>query len=237
VVPELDGETLVLDAEATRHLRRSLRARPGDRIPVSDGRGTVAEAEVRGYRAARAEVRVGGRRRVAAPERRFWLAARAAAGRFDWLLEKAVELGAAGVWPLAGRPTPGPERRARWVRLVRAAGQQCLTAWLPDVAPASPLSHIVARAGAKPWGVLVVADPEGKAAGEVRAGDLPAGDHLLVVGPPEGFTAAERALLAGAGNALRLAFGPRRLRAETAALAALVWANGLGSGPGARGQG
>lgn len=230
VVGDLESDHLRLGPEVARHLRKSLRAAIGDRVPVTDGRGTRAEAEIRAWVRDGAEVAVGARRQIPAPVRRFWIAARAAGSRFEWLLEKAVELGASGVWPLEARG-PGRERGERWLRLVRAAGEQCLTAWLPSLESPAPLGDVLARAGREPWGSVVLADPGGTPAGEVSAERLPAGDHLLLVGPPEGFSPAERGLLAARPGLLRLAFGPRRLRAETAGLAALIWANALGPGP------
>lgn len=165
------------------------------------------------------------RARVEPPALRLWLCAEAEGSRADWLVEKAVELGA---WAYCPLEPADRGRRARWERLARAALKQSLGAWalrLPgdDGTPALEQARAGTFAGA--WvGLPGGADPRTQA--------LPAqGDWLLVSGPPEGFAGAAEAAWQGLPGAQAIDLGPRRLRAETAALALLVAAC-LGSRPG-----
>ncbi len=199
-------------------------------MPITDGRGTRGEAEILRWHRDAVELALRDRSSVARPERRFWLATRAVGARFDWLLEKAVELGAWGILPLAASRGDGRSRRARWERLIRAAAEQCMTAWVPTVADPAPLDEILNPQEEHRWRAILVADAGGRPAGEVPAARLPAGDLLLLVGPPEGLSPSRRADLEARAEVIFLALGARRLRSETAALAALVWATAL-AGP------
>lgn len=230
VLADLEAERLRVAGAEGIHLVRSLRARVGDLYPATDGRGMRARLRVVEVDRAGAEVEVVARQSVPRPARRWWLATGAAGARFDWLVEKAVELGAWGVLPL-GRPAASPARRARWDRLARAALGQCLGSWLPEIREPGPLAGVLGAggAGARGWAAVCVADRDGVPAAGVAPQSLPEGDLLLAVGPPEGFSPAEEALLRAAPGLLRLSLGPRRLRSETAALVGLSWA-ALGEG-------
>jgi 16S rRNA (uracil1498-N3)-methyltransferase len=231
VLPDLGADVVQVAGAEGKHLVRSLRAAPGESCWATDGRGTRARLEILEVGKGGAAARVAERQCVPQPQRRWWLAAAAAEGRFDWLVEKATELGAWGVAALERGGAAG-RRVERWERLARAALGQCLGAYVPRiVGPVGLASLVAAVPGSKtPWAGICVADPGGEAAGELRAGSLAAGDQLLLVGPPEGFAAPELELLQGLKGLRVLRFGPLRLRSETAALAALVWAR-LGEGP------
>ena len=223
VVPSLESERLRLDATARRHLRQSIRARPGDRLPATDGRGGRGELEILAWAESGVEVRTRLLAREDPPSRRLWLATRAADSRFDWLVEKAVELGAWGLLPLAAPAAKGAgrqDRRRRWQRLATAAVEQCGRAWLPVLEAPRPLAEILS-AEPPTFTSVTLADPEGGAAAEALGVRLP-GDHLLLVGPPEGLSAAEHRALEGAPHFGRVGLGPLRLRSETAALALLA---------------
>ena len=136
---------------------------------------------------------------------------------FDWAVEKATELGATAIIPVLCERVQGGklERRVeRWQRLASAAVAQCGRSRAPRVADPLPLASLLDRA----QGVRVVADPV------LPAPELPGPDKdgvTVLVGPEGGFTEAELASLRAAGF-VGLRLGPRILRAETAAVAALA---------------
>jgi 16S rRNA (uracil1498-N3)-methyltransferase len=223
VVEDLLPDSILVSGNEARHLLRSLRGRVGDRLLATDGRGVTAELEIVAADREGARLAVVTRTHHDPPARRWWLATRAAGARFDWLVEKAVELGAWGLLPLAAGDGDA-RRRDRWQRLADAALGQCRGAWAMSVVEARPLPEILAAPPAEGWGAVVWADPAGEPAGLVDPSELPGGDLLLVVGPPEGFSAGLRAELERFPESRAIALGNRRLRSETAALAGLVWA-------------
>lgn len=211
----LADDALPVASDEARHLVKSLRLRPGETFVATDGEGTVAEVVAESIDRRGVVGRVVKRVRVAPPGLRLWLCADANGSRADWLVEKAVELGAWAFCPL-GPADPG--RRARWERLARAALKQSLGAWalrLPAAGEAAweraaRLSFVGAWLG-RPGGADPLAQPL-----------PPQGDWLLVSGPPGGFTPDEEAAWGSLPGLLAVDLGPHRLRAETAALALLV---------------
>jgi 16S rRNA (uracil1498-N3)-methyltransferase len=147
--------------------------------------------------------------------------------RHDLVVQKATELGVRRIVTLLCKrcvPALGQQRAERrlerWQRIARAAAQQCRRPDLPEVTPPLPLREAVAQDGndcrlmlyegmAPPLRSLL--DERLKVTRNVS----------LVVGPEGGLDAAELELLRGAGF-LPVSLGPRVLRAETAALAALA---------------
>jgi 16S rRNA (uracil1498-N3)-methyltransferase len=146
--------------------------------------------------------------------------------RMDWLVEKATELGAAAIQPLATERgvlklegERASRRQARWQGIAVAACEQCGRNRVPTVhAPlALPqwLGALGARADQRRW-ILSLAP----AAQRLCVSDPDVAPVALLSGPEGGLTPAEEAAALAAGF-LPVTLGPRVLRAETAALAAL----------------
>lgn len=234
--PELTETTRELDLPeaAAHHAARTLRLAVGDGVALFDGRG----GEARGVIAAitRRGVRVGGLAwlgRDGEPGLRIVLAqALCAQEKMDWIVQKAAELGAAAIQPLAAERSVArlsPERahkRARhWDGVAAAACEQCGRNRLPEILPLQPLGAWLGGLDAADAGKARLAflpdarDPLAKA-------PAPGSRLTLLVGPEGGFTEAELAHARRAGFApVRL--GPRVLRTETAAIAALAAAQTL----------
>jgi len=217
------GEVALPEA-ALRHLR-VLRLRPGAALVLFDGRGGQW----------RAELLPGGRARLLehqplereAPLPVHLAQAPGRGERMDWALQKAVELGAAGIQPVwTARSTPPLEgqrlaRRLRhWRAVVAAACEQCGRNRLPEVAPPLPLERWLAGLGPPAAGELRLALSPG---GGLRLRELsaPTGPVRLLVGP-EGGLAPEELERAEACGFRPLTLGPRVLRTETAGPAALA---------------
>lgn len=153
--------------------------------------------------------------------------------RMLWIIQKAVELGASEVQPVATEranagPGDGPrqDKSATWGRVARTAARQCRRALIPPVQPVRPLAALLAeRPAGERW--LMLDWQAGQPLLELVPG-LARQPLALLVGPEGGWSAAEQAALQVAGvTAVRL--GPRLLRTETAAMAALAL---LGAGDG-----
>ena len=234
--PPAPGDTLELPADESRHLVKVMRARVGERVRLSDGRGLRLEAEL-----ATADARAAGLRILATGTDAFELAAPRlvlACGvikerRFEWLLEKAVELGVHAVRPLLterGAIAPRTGKRARWSNLLASAVKQSGRAWLPELEEPTPFADWLAghEGDGLHFGVARVRGgaslPGGRAVLEsaqlLSAPAVPTGDLVWAVGPEGGWADAELAALMEAGTPVRL--GPHRLRTETAAAAGLT---------------
>jgi 16S rRNA (uracil1498-N3)-methyltransferase len=143
--------------------------------------------------------------------------------RMDYTLQKAVELGVTAIQPLAMRRSVvklTAERAARrvehWQGIVMSACEQCGRNRLPEVAPPLDIPQWLATA---PAGMKLFLSPEA----EATLKDLPPpqGPVWLVAGPEGGFETDESALISDFGF-IPVRLGPRILRTETAALAAVA---------------
>ncbi len=216
-----------LHGEDARHLTRVLRVQPGQQFEISDN-ASVYLAEVAEARGECVRFRV--LEPIACPAlpvRIELLAGLIKFDRFEWMVEKATELGVETIQPVdtarseKGLLEAARKRSERWRRIAREAGQQARRARLPEILPAARLDQVLRE---QADGRLRYFLEEGTA--PRLLGLLPeeraAGDRVaLLVGPEGGWTDDERTRAAAAGwRAASLA--PLILRAETAAAAALA---------------
>jgi 16S rRNA (uracil1498-N3)-methyltransferase len=222
VVEDLSGSHVAIEGAEAEHVRKVLRLKPGEHVSATDGHGMRATLEISGFHKHVVEARVVSKRQEPRPARRLWIATAADGPRFDWLIEKAVELGAFGLMAL--EPATGRKPRSeRWERVARAALGQSLGSWglRIESTPGAREAVQAGEPGAGAWTSVQVADPGGQRG---DPGIEAEGPHLLLAGPPEGFTLQDRAFLTTLAGAGRVRLGDRRLRSETAAVALLVWA-------------
>jgi len=224
-VDAIFGGAAELRGDDARHLTRVLRAEAGRQYEISDGRQAyLAEiAEARGERVAfRAIEPVDS---PALPVRITLCAALVKFDRFEWIIEKATELGVERIVPVeAARSDKGlfeasRKRAERWRRIAREASQQSRRLRLPEIAEALPLAQAFETAP----GARYFLDEAGAPA-LVSVLDRLQPQVSLAVGPEGGWTEAERELARHAGW-LPAGLGAGILRAETAAVAglAVVW--------------
>jgi 16S rRNA (uracil1498-N3)-methyltransferase len=143
--------------------------------------------------------------------------------RLDYMAQKAVEMGARRLKPVITRHTQVARVNEDRLRAnAIEACEQCGVIWVPEIAPVEPLAE--ALKGWPPERLLVFCDEDAEQASPLDAlGTARAdGGVSLLVGPEGGFEAAERAAILAAPRVLRLNLGPRILRADTAAVAALA---------------
>jgi len=219
-----DGATLVLSEERAHYLKTVLRLRVGAELVVFDGSGGECDAEVELLSRAESRLRLGSRReRSAESPLSLHLGLGISRGdRMDLVIQKAVELGVAAISPLIAERTVvrlDDERRAsrwaHWQRVAQSACEQCHRNRIPQLAEPQPLQQWLDEVR----GTRLLLDPAGThAIGEVTP---TAEGIVLLSGPEGGFSPSERAQAEAAGF-MRVRFGPRILRAETAAIAALT---------------
>jgi 16S rRNA (uracil1498-N3)-methyltransferase len=221
------GARVELPEHAAHHAREVLRLRPGAGVRVFDGAGSEFEAVLDEVSRRKVSAHLGHRVEARAESAlRIVLAVSPLKGdRMDLVLQKATELGVAEIWPVvtfrtdaAARPALQGSRTRRWERVVSGAAEQCGRAVVPRVAPTTTLEGLAARPleGAH----VVLLETPGHPALTSLAID-PVAPLLLLVGPAGGFERAEAEALRAAGFAAT-SLGPRILRAETAAVAAVA---------------
>jgi 16S rRNA (uracil1498-N3)-methyltransferase len=203
--------------EDSHHLVRVLRYGAGDVVWAIDGSGTAFEVRLLddAPRKAAGEIISSRRAHHELSRNVILIPGLIQQSKMDWLVEKAIELGATEIRPAATGGKVGPGRLKRWERISRSAAKQCLRGVIPKVSAPEPLEQIISDLPA--GGVRIVADMQG-------TNELPdlasEGPVTLAVGPERGFSQAARELLVAAGFE-SLCLGRRRLRAETAAVTLL----------------
>jgi len=220
---------LLLPAGAARHVQ-VLRMQPGDALTLFDGHGGEYAATVERMGRSEVSVRVGAH---AAVEREAARALHLAVGmpaneRMDWLVEKATELGAASVQPLMTahgvlrlNSERADKKRAHWEAIAIAACEQCGRNRVPVIHPVRSFGGwLDAPLNDAACFILSLAPGTRGVAEAAREVDVQRGAWVLS-GPEGGLSAAEEQAAIARGFA-PLTLGPRVLRAETAALAALV---------------
>ena len=221
--PLAEGGVVMLDRAQTHYLTTVMRLSAGEGILVFNGRDGEWNAAIEGGKRA-ATLRVGARTRpqTAAGDLHYLFAPLKSA-RLDYMVQKAVEMGVSRLQPVLTRH--GQIGRVNLDRM-RAnaieAAEQCGVLSLPDIAPPVALTNVLAAW--QPDRYLVFCDEAAEIADPLRAlAAVPPQSPLAVlIGPEGGFADDERLALLKLPNVIRLALGPRILRADTAAVAALA---------------
>jgi 16S rRNA (uracil1498-N3)-methyltransferase len=227
-VDEISGDRAELAGDDARHLARVLRAEVGQRYEISDNHHAYL-AEIAEIAAQRVTFRI----LDPIPEEDatveiFLLSALIKFDRFEWLIEKATELGVARILPvIAERSEKGldlaaAKRIERWKKIAREASQQARRVSMPEIMLPEAFDAAVSRtlphryfldeqSGPNSLARILQAQPVG----------ITQDVSAILTGPEGGWTDRER-LLAGREGWKPVSLGPRILRAETAAIAALA---------------
>jgi 16S rRNA (uracil1498-N3)-methyltransferase len=220
--PLVEGADVALDHAQGHYLGTVLRLKPGSGVMVFNGRdGEWGATLSMTKRAATLTVGVQTRPQPS-PADLHYLFAPLKTARLDYMVQKAVEMGASRLQPVLTRH--GQVARVNMQRM-RAnaieAAEQCGILVLPDIAEPVALSRLLA--GWEPGRTLVFCDEGATSANPLAAlSGLPQSPLAVLIGPEGGFADEERALLLKQANVVRLSLGPRILRADTAAVAALA---------------
>ena len=224
-----EGSTCALPEESAHHAVRVLRLRSGDEVTLFDGRGGEYAARIASIERTRVAIDVLGHRAVEREAAlRIVLVQGVSSGeRMDFTIRKAVELGVAEVHPVlaaASVARPKGERAAarheHWQRIAIAACEQCGRNQIPKVMPLLPLADY--RAEGEVLKLLLSPLSQTPLSKIATQGE----SFVVAAGPEAGFSAAEDSALVETGF-VPVRLGPRVLRTETAALAALAALNAL----------
>ncbi len=220
------GKTLVLDEQPAHHISRVLRLRPGASLRVFDGQGTEHEAILHEINRTRVTIEIGSQV-ACTPEspHAITLAQGIPRGdRMDFTLQKAVELGISAIQPMWMQrsrkkldDTRMQKRMQHWQGVLVSACEQSGRGTLPELlAPSDYRSWL---GSGQTEGLHIMLHPDG----EYTLPELerPPGRIVLLVGPEGGISSEETALASQTGF-FSVKLGPRILRTETAAMAALA---------------
>ncbi len=226
--PLAQGEPCVLEGQQAHYLMRVMRVAPGDAVILCDDRTGEWAARViaAGKREVTLETVEHLRPREQVPD--FWLCpALLKKDRFDLVLEKASELGAARIQPIVTRRCVADKLNLERARtILTEAAEQCARTALPELAEPVKLDHLLRHWPAER--ALFFADELG---GESAAAQFSThtGPAALIVGPEGGFDDTERAAIRALAAARPISLGPRILRGETAAIAGTaLWMGNAG---------
>jgi 16S rRNA (uracil1498-N3)-methyltransferase len=210
------GESIDLDPPQVNYLGNVLRMVEGAELLLFDGETGEWLARIAEAGKKRMILSVERRTREAETVPDIWLAfAPVKRAQTDWLVEKATELGAARLIPVMTRRTVAERvKLERLEAIAIEAAEQCGRTLLPRIAEPVTLKDVL-----NTQRTIYFADEAG---GEPAAEAFKPGPALILTGPEGGFTEEERAAVRASPNAVPISLGPRILRAETAALAALA---------------
>jgi 16S rRNA (uracil1498-N3)-methyltransferase len=221
------GAKVPLEPSQINYLRNVLRRKPGEAVLVFNGRdgewrGTLAEG---GKRSVLLLIEDRVRTQTQALDLHYLFAPLKHA-RLDYMVQKAVELGVSRLQPVLTRHTQVARVNLDRMRANAVeAAEQCGILTLPEVAQPVSLDRMIAERD--PARMLVFCDEDAEVKDPIAALSAvrPSEALAVLIGPEGGFAEDERAALVALPNVLRLALGPRILRADTAAVAALALVN------------
>ncbi len=222
------GGVVELPAETASHVARVLRGRVGDALTVFNGDGREFGAEIATLRGSRVTVSLGAARAVdrESPFAVTLVQCVPRGDRMDFVVQKATELGVARIVPVLSERSvvrldarQSAAKLAHWQAVAVSACEQCGRNRLPTIDCARPLLEYLGDA-ADAESLRLVLEPDAERAPDCGP-DAPR-SAAIAVGPEGGFAPDELEACRVAGF-VRVQLGPRVLRTETAAIAALAW--------------
>ncbi len=214
---------LTLTDDEAQHCGRVMRKQPGDEIEIFDGAGRLAVCEITHVSKAEVQAKVVSESRIEPFQTAIHLLpALIKAEPFEWLLEKAVELGAASIQPVITErcvvhldAAQTEKKLAKWRRHMIESAKQCHTPFVPDLK--APVAFTAALAVAADLKLIPALSEHSRTLKQIT----PAASVAVLIGPEGDFTPQEEARAFAAGFA-PVTLGPLILRAETAAIATLA---------------
>jgi 16S rRNA (uracil1498-N3)-methyltransferase len=223
------GATVVLDAAQAHYLVSVLRLKAGDPLLIFNGMDGEWKAHLAESGRRKAAVIIDKQTRSQAPSGDLhYLFSPLKHARLDYLIQKAVEMGVSRLQPVMMRHTHAERVNLERMRANAVeAAQQCGILAVPEIAAPLDFTRVIAALGASRH--LVFCDEEAPPGDPVVALRAARGGAqsdqrglAVIIGPEGGFAAEERAMLRARPATTRIALGPRILRADTAAVAALA---------------
>jgi 16S rRNA (uracil1498-N3)-methyltransferase len=230
VTPDaITSPTVRITGDLLHHLRSSLRVHAGDVLVLNDGCGSRYRVEVTLVTAQVIDTRIIDQQTESARKNVQIVLGQALikGDKMDWVIQKTTELGVASIVPIHSAHSvikPDPKRldhqRSRWKRIAWDAAQQSERWTIPTIADPIGLPEICQQYASAPLKSILVERSSGPSLATVPL-PLDCQHPIVLLVGPEGGWAAEEQRLAQEQGFLPLTLGPRILRAETAAIAAL----------------
>jgi 16S rRNA (uracil1498-N3)-methyltransferase len=217
---------LTLTHDEAQHCSRVMRKQPGDMIEIFDGAGRVAVCEITQVSKSEVQAQITSETRVEPFQTAIHLfPALIKAEPFEWMLEKAVELGAASIQPVITERTivhldaaQTEKKLAKWRRHMIESAKQCHTPFVPELkAPIAFAASLKVQADMK---LIPALSEHTRTLKQALPASKPASVAVLI-GPEGDFTTEEEAQAFSAGF-VPITLGALVLRAETAAIATLA---------------
>ena len=227
-------QSITLASDEARHLREVLRLKVGDEVYVFNGVGGEFHCRVEESRRDTAQLKVIGEVEPTRPESPLQLTLAVAllkGEKFDLVVQKATELGAYRIVPVVTRladirlrdDSDAAKRVARWQRIALEAAKQCGRAVVPAIAKPAFFANLIQAAAAGPeFSCLLFSEREGQSLVEASKLLRPDATALTALVGSEGGWTDEELLNARQAGWTIVTLGGRTLRAETAAIAAVV---------------
>jgi 16S rRNA (uracil1498-N3)-methyltransferase len=228
------GAAVALPDHVAHHVQ-VLRMTPGDEITLFNGEGGeyIASLTAMDKKRATAEIKAFSPRETELPYAITLAQALPEASKMDWIIEKAVELGATAIQPLAAQRCVvrlsverAAKKLAHWQGIIIAAAEQSGRNRLTHLAEPIDFNAWIAQQNLHP---RILLTPRAEQSLSEWARHQPPQSVALMIGPEGGFTEQEESTARAQGT-LMLSMGPRVLRTETAGLAALAALNAAWGG-------
>lgn len=227
---DIHDRVALVRGDEFKHLSRVLRKKEGEHVVLLDGEDHSFDAVIQTIDATHAECEIlNVQHRVNEPKIDVTLAVSLLRNpaRFDFLVEKVTELGVRTIVPLlCERTIPRSEKHARIEKIALSAMKQCGRSYLPKTQPLTSLASLLAHADDYELRLIPHEKTEqSHFIGSVLQHHPQISSALIVIGPEGGFSEQEMEL-ANEKGLVPISLGPRRLRAETAAISAVSWVVG-----------
>ncbi len=226
---QIEGRRATITGVELNHLRRVLRLRPQDRVVLFDDAGCEHEGIIRSLSEDRGEIDIIRSYQVnnESPLKTTLALGLTKGEKMDWVVEKATELGVHTVVPFVSRYTipklderKMSQRSERWQKIALSAAKQCGRVCIPEIMALTDFRDLLEPVWRDKLRLLFWEKECQHGLLELKETRTSIGEVVVMIGPEGGFSAQEAALALDHGfKPVRL--GPRILRAETAAVAAL----------------
>ena len=230
-VPQLYNEEMYIEGVDARHISKVLRMQPKDKLQIVSDDGVSAMAEITAIASERVSVRC--LEKLAEshePRVRLVLAQGLAKGeKMDFIIQKAVEMGAYSVIPVAMEHSvvrldgaKAAKKVERWQKIAESAAKQSKRDIIPQVQPVQSMAEMLANCDYETKIIAYECEDRLSLKAALKAAEAAGGikELLLIIGPEGGISEGELELARQAG-AVPVSLGRRILRAETAGLVAI----------------
>ena len=224
-VPNLHVGSFELPEDEARHAIKVLRARVGDVFQLIDGKGGSADACIveAGKRNCIVEVKEVVQTPKPSPKLTLLVSPTKQTERFEWFLEKAVEIGVDRIIPVwTSRSERKVEKHQRWQKVIVSAMKQSGRSWLTTLEEACSLEEVIAKAESPIYIAHCMEGEKVHLLNSIKRNT----DACIAIGPEGDFTGEEVELALGKGG-VEISLGESRLRTETAAIVATTYFRAL----------